>query len=107
MSEEENEVFDSGAVRSKVTERYDLLAPHAMKRLAETYAEGAEKYDDHNWLKGMPFSQTMNHALKHCFQYLSGDRSEDHLAHAAWGLLAMLEFDETRPELNDFFYQEK
>ena len=95
--------FDTGAVRSDEAEntRYDLISPIGLRRLAETYAEGAKKYSDYNWLKGFPASDLMNHLLKHCNQWLAGDNTEDHLAHAAWGLFAIMHFEETRKDLID------
>lgn len=102
--------FASGAVRDKnvagskdaaFPARYDLLSPIAIRRIAETYGEGALKYDDHNWRKGMPISTCLNHALAHIFAYMTGDESEGHLEHAAWNLMAVMHFEETQPELFD------
>jgi hypothetical protein len=94
--------FDSGAVRSKVADhvRYDLITPIGLAAVAETYAEGAAKYGDHNWLKGMPASDLLNHAIRHVYLFLGGDRSEPHLPHAAWGLLAAIHSVEMWPHLN-------
>lgn len=97
--------FDTGAVRAadvagsnaKFPARYDLITPHGLRRVAETYGEGSAKYGDRNWEKGIPMSVMANHALAHIFTYLTGDRSEDHLAHAVWNLLGMIHFEETRP----------
>ena len=98
------EQFPDGAVRQKLEEvRFDLISPIALRRLARTYAEGAKKYSDHNWRKGMPFSSILNHILNHIIKHLLGDRSEDHLAHAAWGFFAWMEFEETRPDLDDLY----
>lgn len=100
---DERRQFDSGAVRSTDSDgtRYDLVSPIGLRRLAETYAEGAKKYGDNNWLKGFPMSNTLQHLMTHIEKWRAGDRSEDHLAHAAWGLFALMHFEETRPELND------
>jgi hypothetical protein len=100
---EGNITFGTGAVRGTDadTTRYDLITPIGLRRLAETYAEGARKYSPRNWEKGIPASNLLNHALKHQQQWLAGDRSEDHLAHAAWGLFALMHFEEVRPELVD------
>ncbi len=96
-------VYASGAQRSSDAEkyRYDLVSPIGMRRLAETYAEGARKYGASNWLKGFPMSSLSNHVFKHLFQWVARDKSEDHLAHAAWGLMALMHFEETRPDLDD------
>lgn len=110
MSEGTRVTFQSGAVRDsnvaggKLDEfpaRYDLISPIALRRLAQTYGEGATKYTDHNWRKGMPWSVMINHSLAHINSYLTGDASEDHLAHAAWNLFSLMHFENTMPELND------
>ena len=105
MIDNDRQEFPSGAVRQRLDNvRFDLVSPQGLRRLAETYAHGAEKYSDHNWRKGMPFSVLMNHLITHIYTYLAGeDNEEDHLAHAAWGLFALMEFEETRPELNDLW----
>ena len=95
--------FASGAIRSTdaENERWDLITPIGLRRLAETCAEGAKKYGVNNWQKGIPASDLINHAIRHLYLYLAGDVSEDHLAHAAWNLLAVCHFEETKPELID------
>lgn len=94
--------YSTGAVRSKDAEmeRWDLISPIGLRRVAETCAEGAAKYSDFNWERGMPISDLLNHAIRHQFLYLSGDRSEDHLAHCAWNLLAAMHSEEMWPDLN-------
>lgn len=92
----QRESFDSGAVRD-VREgkgRYDLISFLALGRIAGVYERGAAKYDDRNWEKGMPISRTLDSALRHIGQYLVGEDDEDHLAQAAWNLIAALHFDE-------------
>jgi hypothetical protein len=93
--------FDSGATRSKDADdvRYDLVSPIGLRRLAERYALGAKKHGDRNWEKGVPVRHTMNHLQRHIEKWRSGDRSEDHLAAAAWGLVALMHYEETLPEL--------
>ena len=84
--------FPSGAVRSSDAEhvRYDLITPIGLRRLAETCAEGAKKYGDVNWQRGIPASQMLNHAIRHVYLWLEGDDKEDHLAHAAWNIMGVL-----------------
>ncbi len=95
--------FSTGAVRSSDAEatRYDLISPIGLEAVARTCAEGAEKYSDFNWERGMPVHDLLNHALRHIYRYLAGDRSEDHLPHAAWGLLAAIHSEQLWPELNE------
>lgn len=95
--------FSTGAVRSSDADstRYDLVPLAGLRRIAEAAAHGAEKYTPYNWQKGMPLSVLINHALKHIYQYLDGDKSEDHLGHANWNLSAACEMEEKRPDMID------
>ena len=95
--------FGTGAVRSDTAEafRFDLISPIGLREVARTCAEGAAKYDDFNWEKGMPVHDLLNHAIAHIYQFLSGDRSEPHLPHAAWNLLSAIHSEELWPGLND------
>lgn len=95
--------FETGAVRSTDADgtRYDLITPIGIRRLAEVYAEGAKKYGVNNWQKGIPYSNLINHALRHIYLFLEGDKSEPHIPHAIWNLMTLVHFMETRPELDD------
>lgn len=99
----EKQVFESGAQRDEQTgkPRYDLIPPLPLRRLAELYARGAEKYDDHNWAKGMPTSRILASLLRHIEGYRSGDQAEDHLAAVAWNAFAIMQFEGS--EYDDFY----
>lgn len=102
QTEGDRVTYQTGAVRSSDAEetRYDLISPIGLEAVARTCAEGAAKYSDFNWEAGMPVNDLLNHALRHVYKYLAGDRSEPHLPHAAWGLLAAIHSDALWPELN-------
>lgn len=95
--------FKSGAVRGREDSiaRFDLITPVGLRRLAETYGEGAIKYSDENWLKGIDCKNLMNHAMTHINKYLAGDTSEDHLAHASWNLFAIMHNEERIPKMQN------
>lgn len=92
----------TGAVRSSDTDdvSYHLISPIGMRRLAQTCKEGELKYSAYNWEKGFPIDSLLNHAIAHIYKFLEGDRSEDHLAHAAWNMMAAMHSEESWPELN-------
>jgi hypothetical protein len=94
--------YDTGAVRSADCDniRYDLITPIGLRALAKTYAEGAEKFGAFNWENGMPVTDLLNHAIAHIYNFLGGDRSEDHLAHAAWNVLGAIHSLEMWPTMN-------
>lgn len=81
--------------------RYDLIPPKGVEAVAAACAEGAARYGDWNWEAGMPAADILNHALRHVYKFLDGDRSEDHLGHAAWNFMAAIHSLELWPELNE------
>jgi hypothetical protein len=96
--------FETGAKRDTQTgkDRYDLIPTHALRRVAGLYARGAEKYDDNNWHKGIPFSRCLSSLERHLNQWKQGDTEEDHLAAVVWNALAIMHYQEVgRVDLDD------
>lgn len=85
------------------------MSPVAIRRVAARCQLGAEKYAEHNEKKGMPMSRFVDSSLRHIYQYLEGDRSEDHLAAAAWNLMGLMHTEDgiargsLSPDLNDLW----
>lgn len=92
--------FETGARRDIQEDkpRPDLLSPFALERIAWVYARGAQKYGDRNWEKGMPLGRYLASAERHLMQFKQGDRDEDHLAQAAWNLIAIMHHQMVGPE---------
>lgn len=89
------ESFTSGAVcdTREGKGRFDLIPAGPLSRLAGVYERGAAKYSDNNWKKGIPMSRRLDSAFRHLNQYKGGDRSEDHLAQAAWNCFALMWYE--------------
>lgn len=81
--------------------RYDLISPFALARLARHYQNGAAKYQDRNWEKGMAISRFLDSAKRHLEAFHMGDASEDHLAAAAWNIFCIMHFEEVLPSCPD------
>lgn len=82
--------------------RYDLISPFSIRRLAIWFELGSKKYADRNWEKGMPFSRFVDSAKRHMDKYIMGMTDEDHLAAAAWNIMAIMHFEELgQTELDD------
>jgi hypothetical protein len=90
------EQFDTGSQRDtrKGKGRFDLLPPRAIRRLAQLYERGANKYGDRNWEKGQPCSRYLDSMLRHAFAVSQGVVDEDHLAAVAWNALAIIDQQE-------------
>lgn len=105
----QREEFSTGSKRDtrEGKGRYDLVPPESLARLAGVYERGAKKYSANNWRLGQPQSRFMDSAIRHLFNYLGGDRSEDHLGQCAFNVFALMSQEErlkagTLPaELND------
>jgi hypothetical protein len=66
--------------------RFDLVPAYPHRRLAQHYENGAKKYADRNWEKGLPLGRFVDSAERHFNQFKDGDRSEDHLAAILWNI---------------------
>ena len=67
--------------------RFDLWDAEVQLKIAEIFAKGAEKYGADNW-KHIPSRNHLNKALIHIWGWISGNREDDHLLHAAWRVMA-------------------
>lgn len=89
--------FASGAKRSSKKPRYDLILPVFLQRVAAVWTRGAEKYGEGNWQKGANDPEWIkdipNHIIEHIYLYVSGDRSEDHLANIACNVQMLMYFE--------------
>ncbi|MEK3917199.1 dATP/dGTP diphosphohydrolase domain-containing protein [Paenibacillus sp. FSL H7-0331] len=81
--------------------RYDLVSPYALRRLAQRYEDGLEKYSERNWEKGQPVSRCYDSAIRHMNQYIMGMDDEDHLAAAVFNIFAIMHFEEIIPHMQD------
>lgn len=85
--------FASGAVRDGDRDsksRPDLSSPFVELRLGEWRRDGALKYSDRNWEKGMPLSGYLASAMRHLAKFRLGETDEDHLAAAIWNLESLM-----------------
>jgi hypothetical protein len=77
--------------------RHDLIPIEFIDELASIFEEGLTKYGD-SWKKGGDdfLIDCLNHASNHLHLYMSGDRTENHLAKVAWNSLAVRWFHAIR-----------
>ena len=100
----ERQSFETGAVRDTQTgkPRYDLIPPTALRRIAMHYGEGAVKYDEWNWSKGMQYSRFYASMFRHLQDFAMGKTDEDHLAAVVFNALSIMHFQDVgRENLDD------
>ena len=86
--------------------RFDLLPASPLVDVAAVAAYGAKKYSDRNWEKGMPYGRIYAALQRHLWAFWNGEDNDKesglpHMAHAAWGCLALLEMMQKRKDLDD------
>jgi len=88
--------FDTGMVRDVSTDKLDwtILPWIVLKRDVELYMRGAKKYARDNWKKGQPFTRAFESMMRHMYDYLMGDRSEDHLAAIRFNAACLIYYEE-------------
>ena len=84
--------FGTGAVRD--TEegkgRFDLIPTIALRRLAKHYENGARKYTDNNWQKGIPLARYLDSLFRHYTSVKDGDEGEDHVSAVIWNAIGYM-----------------
>jgi hypothetical protein len=94
--------WSTGAVRDDDDgkPRYDLIPALALRRVAHRFADGAKKYGEDNWQKGIPRAQILASAMRHLEAWRCNVEGreriddEDHLAAVTWGMLVLMQYEE-------------
>lgn len=99
-----NEV--TGGEKGQKPERHELVPIEPMDEVARVYHYGCTKYAIHNWRKAYDWSLSYGAAQRHLRAFWRGEDLDpesglNHLAHACFHLLALMEFQKTHPELDD------
>jgi hypothetical protein len=86
--------------------RFDLIPIGPLRKLAEVYTIGAKKYSDRNWEKGLSWGRIYAALQRHSTAWWAGEihdpiDGQHHLASVAWCALALIEYEQTHPELDD------
>lgn len=70
--------------------------------VAKHFEEGAKKYGEYNWQKGIPVKCYIDSAVRHYLKWYRGDNDEPHDRAFVWNLLCCIWTCKHKPELNDY-----
>lgn len=70
--------------------------------VSKHFEEGAEKYGENNWQKGLPAKCYINSGVRHYLKWLRGDTDEHHDRAFCWNIICACWTCKHRPELNDY-----
>ncbi len=85
--------------------RYDNLYT-AMLEVSKHYEDGANKYAERNWEKGIPLHCYIDSGIRHYIKYLRGDTDEPHDRAFLWNMLGALWTQDNKPTLIDLPFNE-
>ena len=79
----------------------DLWSADALEETAKVLAFGANKYEAHNWAKGIKYSRVFSALLRHLWAFwrrekLDKETGIHHLAHAMCCLMFLLHYEMNR-----------
>lgn len=69
--------------------------------VSKHYEDGADKYSERNWEKGIPLHCYIDSAVRHLLKYLRGDNDEPHSRAFVWNVLGAIWTMQNHPECND------
>ena len=96
---EVSRLIDSLAAFSR-TSGWDLFT--MLLEVSIHFEEGAEKYGENNWQKGLPAKCYINSAVRHYFKFMRGDDDERHDRAFVWNIICCIWTCIHKPELNDY-----
>lgn len=70
--------------------------------VAKHFEDGAKKYGEYNWQKGIPVRCYIDSAVRHYLKHLRGDTDERHDRAFVWNILCAIWTCVHKPELNDY-----
>ena len=69
--------------------------------VSKHYEDGAKKYSENNWKKGMPLHCYIDSGVRHYLKWIRSDNDEPHDRAFVWNILGALWTLKHKPELDD------
>jgi len=76
----------------------------AILEVSKHYEEGAKKYEERNWEKGIPAHCYVDSGVRHLLKYIGKWDDEPHDRAFLWNMFCLLWTLKNKPELNDLPY---
>lgn len=73
----------------------------ALLEVSKHYEEGAKKYAERNWQKGIPLHCYIDSAVRHYLKFIRGDSDEPHDRAFLWNILGAIWTTDNLPEMID------
>lgn len=83
------------------TKIMNIELPDALLLVSKHFQNGAEKYGERNWEKGLPIHSFIDSALRHLIKYMRGDADEPHGTAFLWNLMCCMWTMRYHPDMQD------
>lgn len=83
----------------------DLTTPQLLLEVSMHYKQGAEKYGEYNWQKGIPLHSYIDSGVRHFLKYTDGQTDERHDRAFVWNMFGAIWTMEHRPEMIDIPFE--
>lgn len=77
-------------------------ASEMLLEVSKHFEQGAKKYGERNWEKGIPAERYIDSAIRHYLKWLRGDTDEPHDRAFCWNILCCIWTCKHKPELNSY-----
>ena len=82
--------YDDGKTKASAEKIIDQRYCSMFLEVAKHFEEGAKKYGENNWQKGIPVHCYIDSAIRHYLKWLRGDKDEPHDRAFVWNLMCCI-----------------
>ena len=79
--------------------------PNCILEVSMHYKQGAEKYGERNWEKGIPLHSYIDSGVRHFLKHIDGQTDERHDLAFIWNMLGAIWTMDHRPEMIDIPFE--
>ena len=72
------------------------------EKIAKHFENGAKKYEENNWKKGIPCKCFVDSALRHFFKFIANHKDEEHESAFYWNIMCCIWTHENIPEMQSY-----
>ena len=80
---------------------FSVDVPTTILEVSKHYEDGAKKYSENNWKKGIPLHCYIDSGVRHYLKWLRSDNDEPHDRAFVWNMLCALWTLNHKPEMDD------
>lgn len=90
--------YDDGMTKASAEKIFEQRYCSMFLEVAKHFEEGAKKYGENNWQKGIPVHCYIDSAVRHYLKWLRGDKDEPHDRAFVWNLMCCIWEVDYRPK---------